>query len=241
MDIHKPKPFHGLREFLKEYGIIVLGVLTALAAEQVVETLHERHEAAEARENIKDELATNLANLANRDAIEACIGRRLDEISATIRTAGHGAFTPPHWIGRPHYWPMFDAKWRAATSAGRATLLSADEQARYGQLYYSLELLGGVEPQEQIAWARLRMLEDTPEPTPGLLTEVQVALADARLADFQVEVFTARSRALARELNLPRRVAQHPGQNGVCLPMSTPRTVALAHTATQSDIQVSEP
>ena len=30
MDIHKPKPWHGFREFLKEYAIIVVGVLTAL-------------------------------------------------------------------------------------------------------------------------------------------------------------------------------------------------------------------
>jgi hypothetical protein len=30
MDIHKPKPIHNWREFLKEYAIIVLGVLTAL-------------------------------------------------------------------------------------------------------------------------------------------------------------------------------------------------------------------
>ena len=37
MDIHKPKPWHGVREFLKEYVIIVVGVLTALAAEQAVE------------------------------------------------------------------------------------------------------------------------------------------------------------------------------------------------------------
>ena len=27
MDIHKPKPWHGVREFLKEYVIIVVGVL----------------------------------------------------------------------------------------------------------------------------------------------------------------------------------------------------------------------
>jgi hypothetical protein len=29
---HKPKPWHGWREFLKEYVIVVVGVLTALAA-----------------------------------------------------------------------------------------------------------------------------------------------------------------------------------------------------------------
>ena len=28
MDVHKPKPWHGWREFLKEYGIIVLGVVS---------------------------------------------------------------------------------------------------------------------------------------------------------------------------------------------------------------------
>jgi hypothetical protein len=37
MDIHKPKPWHGVREFLKEYLIVVGGLLTALAAEQGVE------------------------------------------------------------------------------------------------------------------------------------------------------------------------------------------------------------
>jgi hypothetical protein len=33
VNIHKPKPWHGAHEFLKEYGIIVLGVVTALALE----------------------------------------------------------------------------------------------------------------------------------------------------------------------------------------------------------------
>ena len=32
MDIHKPHSMHSLREFLKEGGIIVLGVLIALGA-----------------------------------------------------------------------------------------------------------------------------------------------------------------------------------------------------------------
>ena len=48
MDIHKPKPWHGVREFLKEYVIIVVGVLTALGAEQGVEWLHWRHLAEKA-------------------------------------------------------------------------------------------------------------------------------------------------------------------------------------------------
>ena len=33
MDIPKPKPIHNWRDFLKEVGIIVLGVCIALSAE----------------------------------------------------------------------------------------------------------------------------------------------------------------------------------------------------------------
>ena len=47
MDIHKSKPWHSVREFFKEYLIIVVGVLTALGAEQVAEATHERAIAAE--------------------------------------------------------------------------------------------------------------------------------------------------------------------------------------------------
>ena len=59
MDIHKPKPWHGLREFLKEYGIIVLGVLTALALEQAVEAVRVQREVIETREAIHAEIARN--------------------------------------------------------------------------------------------------------------------------------------------------------------------------------------
>ena len=37
MHIHLPKPVHGWREFGGEVGIIVLGVLLALAAEALIE------------------------------------------------------------------------------------------------------------------------------------------------------------------------------------------------------------
>ena len=60
MDVHKPKPVHTWREFLKEYAIIVLGVATALAGEQAVEKLRDHSRAAEARANIREEIAHNL-------------------------------------------------------------------------------------------------------------------------------------------------------------------------------------
>ena len=85
MDIHKPKPWHGLREFLKEYLIIVIGVLTALGAEQLVAWLHGRGQAQEAREAVRTEIAANLGALEWRRSEGACIDRRLKEIAAVLK------------------------------------------------------------------------------------------------------------------------------------------------------------
>ena len=42
MHFHLPKPLHGWREFWGEVGIIVIGVLIALGAQQVVESARDR-------------------------------------------------------------------------------------------------------------------------------------------------------------------------------------------------------
>lgn len=49
MHIHLPKALHGWRDFLKEVGIIVLGVLIALGAEQGVEAVRDRLVSLDAR------------------------------------------------------------------------------------------------------------------------------------------------------------------------------------------------
>ena len=56
MDIHKPNPWHGWREFLKEIGTIVIGVLIALAGEQLVERLHHGEQAKLAERAMRLEL-----------------------------------------------------------------------------------------------------------------------------------------------------------------------------------------
>ena len=85
MDIHKPKPWHGLREFLKEYVIIVVGVLTALAAEQAVEWLHRRAELSEARAALHAEIAAD-ARVALFTIEEVrCMVAQLDTYEAWAR------------------------------------------------------------------------------------------------------------------------------------------------------------
>ena len=56
MELHKPKPWHGVREFLKEYVIIVVGVLTALGAEQAVQAIDWQRRVADAERDMRAEL-----------------------------------------------------------------------------------------------------------------------------------------------------------------------------------------
>src|SRR5947209_3313713 len=87
MDVHKPKPWHGWREFLKEYAIIVLGVLTALGAEQIVEWAHWRHVVGEARHELALDQSRLMGRLGFIQAESPCKVHRLDEIAAIFETA----------------------------------------------------------------------------------------------------------------------------------------------------------
>lgn len=83
-DIHKIKPVHGWRDFIGEVGIIVLGVLIALTAEQIAEAIHWHIKASEAKTAIAHEIANDVSNFAERIVIQPCLEAQLDRIEAHI-------------------------------------------------------------------------------------------------------------------------------------------------------------
>jgi hypothetical protein len=88
LEIHKPKPWHGLREFLKEYLIIVIGVLTALAAEQAVEWLRWQERAEEGRVRLITEIQHHYEVAEERLAIQPCLDHQLVGIEARVLASG---------------------------------------------------------------------------------------------------------------------------------------------------------
>jgi hypothetical protein len=80
MHFHLPKPLHGWRAFAGEVGIIVIGVLIALSAQQFVEGLHWRGEVRQADRRIGDDVRYDLTNATERFAIDPCLRPRLAEI-----------------------------------------------------------------------------------------------------------------------------------------------------------------
>jgi hypothetical protein len=85
MDVHKPKLVHNWPELLKEWGVIVLGVLTALLAEQAVQSVEWHHKVEAAVADMNNELSLGDGPQAYaRAAMHDCIAQRLDEMRGAI-------------------------------------------------------------------------------------------------------------------------------------------------------------
>jgi hypothetical protein len=87
MHIHRPKPLHGLREFAVEIGVIVIGVLIALFAEQTVERLDWAHKVQIANLAMTEEITKDDGpEIYQRAAMDGCLKGRLDAIEYGLET-----------------------------------------------------------------------------------------------------------------------------------------------------------
>lgn len=138
MHFHVPKPLHGWRAFAGEVGIIVLGVLIALAAGQIVESIHDRYLARQALSHIRGELAYDSAFAAERIAIGDCMRSSFTDLRQRLIASGddwpglqgkpisgapnslassRSLYASPPPLSSPHrLWPV--SAWTAATSSG---------------------------------------------------------------------------------------------------------------------------
>lgn len=227
MHFRLPKPLHGWRAFAGEVGVIVLGVLIALAAQQAAEEFHQRSEARSARESIQNELATYMSRAGSRWSMRDCVARRLDEIQALLDSAGaDGSIKTPNWVGRPQIWTLLTVRWDAESHSGRAALLPAAELADYGTMYDWMRNTYDSMLVEQGDWARLRTLEHMQKLTPEMIFELNNVLQDARYRAWRVNGQIEQLRDLAKQANLPTLPNEIVGTRAACLPMTMPRDQA---------------
>ena len=221
MDIHKPKPWHGVREFVKEIGTIVIGVLIALSAEAVVENLHERRLSAEAREAIRDELRLDVDALNARLAILPCKRRRLEEITDLLNRAEAGEpFTPATEVGSPLWLELHTQRWEAAMAGGRTSLLSSDEQREFGRVYGPVQNINKAQELEGADWSRLRALNGLRRLSPEMIYGARIAVSELRDTDILIEGGALVARQVAEELGIKSqaRPLLQPGASGPHIP-----------------------
>ena len=228
MDLHKPKPWHGLREFLKEYLIIVIGVLTALAAESGVEAARHRVEADEAREAIRAEVVADITRIQQRDYAHDCVQARLDELDRIVDQAGpDGRIRGPSWIGRPPRYAVEAARWEAASQAGRVSLLPPRWQSRFGFLYTTMRYHYDLNNAEQQTWSKLDGLSGLDRLTPDGKLALKGEIAQARFDNGSLHQVAQLilGRAAAEGL---RPINRHDPAWNICLPTTTPKAEAEA-------------
>jgi len=147
MDVHKPKPVHTWGELIGEIGIIVLGVLIALGAEQVVEILHWRHQMAETRVALRSELGDNANYAFLHRATYKCNAEALAHLRGALLKSG------PAWKAQPVRYqalifPWDTSVWRTALTSGALAHMSPQELNGFAGAY---QFPGSFQQQEQDA------------------------------------------------------------------------------------------
>ena len=134
MHVHVPKPLHGWREFVGEVGIIVLGVLIALGAEQVVETWSWHHKVAVVRQSLLAELANDRARWDLNLQFSKCALRQSAPLDSWARDGGRGE-APTFAVRAPMILTMHTANWTLAASSQTLDHFPMREQLALAALY----------------------------------------------------------------------------------------------------------
>src|SRR5690348_2900264 len=203
MHFHLPKPLHGWRKFAGELGTIVIGVLIALGFEQVVQSIHDRLVADQARDAVRAEVRENLWWLEFRDGYEPCIDDMLAQLGDVLARARAGQPTPLITDVRfPVYAKITSLRWNANAEAGRTSLFSATEQRLLGNMYFTTEDFRASQDQEETVWARMGFVEGLSHFTPADVQELSVLLAEARYRNRRAKLTIERGNQWAATLHL---------------------------------------
>jgi hypothetical protein len=212
MDIHKPKPWHGVREFGKELLTVVVGVLIALAAEQGVEWLHWRHAVLETREQVAADERFVLRIAGEREGESACLARQFADIRAILdRAAASGRLEPVAALNGPTREAWTILSFEPAVSGQVLPHMDVKERGLLTEANFWSEFIQRNRDEEDRAWAALRPLEGPGRPIGEaelgtLRTALATAIAEARIMRGGARSFAGTLVATGR--NSPEAVAK---------------------------------
>ena len=191
---HKPKPVHGWRDFLKEYAIIVLGVLTALTAEQVAEHFRWQEAVGAGREALHREMAFDDGFMRDRLLVQPCVDRNIETMTAMIETASRTGSLPKGDRTTPFPGRRLEtSEWENERASQSLTHFPRDEMQVLGRYYAQIDGIRGWDDEEVRAWANLAVLDHGPK-----------RLGEADIAQLRVSIETARRMEQLVTLNAQR-------------------------------------
>jgi hypothetical protein len=116
-----------------ELGIVTLGVLIALAAQQLVDDIHQRHEVNQLVGALRSELADNRARWEHVRNSDPCTLQRLDALEKWTATAPPNAKLNRAY--RLFVWNQHTGAWDLAKSSDTMSNIPLQERVTFASLY----------------------------------------------------------------------------------------------------------
>ena len=201
MHFHLPKPLHGWRALVGEVGIIVLGVIIALAFEQAAEEIHWKRQVDSARAGIHREMAFDLGDFADRLRIAPCLEGDLAEAQRRIDIAAATGSTPsPALAADSPGRLLLVGEYEAQQSAQNLVHFPAEELSGLGLWYDQAHDLAKWDEQEDATWTNL-----------GLLAPAGAKLGPLDLALLRRDLVAAREFESLMVINAKREIDRAKG------------------------------
>ncbi len=164
MRFHLPKPLHGWRQLAGEIGIIVVGVLIALGAQQVVESWQWHQKAAQTQGILDAELHRDAVSAYDWLTVAPCVDQQLNSIDKALASARQTGnvqatrqLTPPLEVFTEDAW--LDARAMQVADHMRPQMV-----ALYSGLFFLSQDLAGAIPRLHEEAAELRSLSNGVSP-----------------------------------------------------------------------------
>ena len=165
MQFQLPKPLHGWRVFVGEIAIIVVGVLIALAAQQVVESWSWQQKVAAAEQTMNEEIKNSLLGVAELNRLEKCSTTQLeamqDAIARNDPVKARQILVRGTAFGVSRLWA--DNAFEATLSAQVSDHLGAEKLKSYSQVYQMIRQIRKIQETNGSAAADLGVLYFLPK------------------------------------------------------------------------------
>lgn len=163
MEVHMPKAVENWRELAKEVGIIVIGVLIALGAEQAVQAIEWRHKTEAAEKAMRFELSRDDGpQVWGRYALNRCIDTALSAIRDGVERGASRA----DMIGliarhKTPFWTWDSLAFSSANASDVALHMSGETMQRWTLAYATMAALNQANAKEFTDGADLVALSHT--------------------------------------------------------------------------------
>ncbi len=143
------RPLNGWRAFAGEIGVVTLGVLIALLAQQVAQEVDWRNRAAGARAALRPEMIDHYQNAIEWRATEPCIAAQLDALERRVLASGDRLTPAPmhhdpsgNFVVRTPSRTYLRSAWEGAVSEGVSSHLRPGERAAFADQYNAAANIG---------------------------------------------------------------------------------------------------